>query len=117
MGGGDQSPNRLIPPDIVNSLSNNKKIILRNPNFNRPWQHVLDPLYGYLILAANIYKNPKNIQVPGILAQKKNTVTSVLTIVKYAIKNWGHGKLFIKNKKNIMSKQIYNLILRKQKNS
>ena len=58
MGGGDQSPNRLIV-DIVKSLNKRKKIVLRNPKFNRPWQHVLDPLYGYLILASNLYKYPK----------------------------------------------------------
>ena len=51
IGGGDQSQNRLIP-DIVNCLNKRKKIFIRNPDFNRPWQHVLDPLYGYLILAS-----------------------------------------------------------------
>ena len=68
----------------------------------------------YLILAANIYKNPKKYSGPWNFGTEKNAVTSVLTIVKYAIKNWGHGKLFIKKQKNIMSKQIYNLILRKK---
>ena len=70
IGGGDKSPNRLIP-DIVNSLQNKKKIILRNPNFNRPWQHVIDPLNGYLMLGAYLYKNPKKFQEHGILVQKK----------------------------------------------
>lgn len=114
MGGGDQSPNRLIP-DIVNSLSNNKKIILRNPNFNRPWQHVLDPLYGYLILAANIYKNPKKYSGPWNFGTEKNTVTSVLTIVKYAIKNWGHGKLFIKKQKKYYEQTNLQLNIEKAK--
>ena len=98
MGGGDQSPNRLIP-DIVNSLNNKKKIVLRNPNFNRPWQHVLDPLYGYLILAAKLYKEPKKYSGPWNFGTEKNTVTSVLKIVKYAIKNWGQGELLVNKKK------------------
>ena len=98
MGGGDQSPNRLIP-DIVNSLNNKKKIVLRNPNFNRPWQHVLDPLYGYLILAAKLYKEPKKYSGPWNFGTEKNTVTSVLKIVKYAIKNWGQGELVVNKKK------------------
>ena len=98
MGGGDQSPNRLIP-DIVNSLNNKKKIVLRNPNFNRPWQHVLDPLYGYLILAAKLYKEPKKYSGPWNFGTEKNTVTSVLKIVRYAIKNWGQGELLVNKKK------------------
>ena len=54
IGGGDWSSNRLIP-DAIRSFLNKKSIILRNPNFNRPWQHVLEPLKGYLILALKQY--------------------------------------------------------------
>ncbi len=56
IGGGDYSSDRLIP-DILNSAKKLKKIILRNPNSTRPWQHVLEPLYGYLILAEKLHKN------------------------------------------------------------
>ena len=42
IGGGDWSDNRLIP-DAIRSIKKNQTIILRNPNFNRPWQHVLEP--------------------------------------------------------------------------
>lgn len=55
IGGGDYSLDRLIP-DIFKSLKTNKKIFLRNPNSVRPWQHVLEPLSGYLLLAQNIHK-------------------------------------------------------------
>lgn len=58
IGGGDWSYKRLIP-DVIKSIQNKKVILLRNPNFNRPWQHVLEPLYGYLILARKSYYNPK----------------------------------------------------------
>ena len=91
IGGGDKSPNRLIP-DIVNSLQNKKKIILRNPNFNRPWQHVMEPLYGYLILAKKAYNNPKTYSGPWNFGTNKNTVTNVLKIVKEIVKYWGKGK-------------------------
>ena len=56
IGGGDYSLDRLIP-DIYKSLKKNKKIFLRNPNSVRPWQHVLEPLSGYLLLAQNIHDN------------------------------------------------------------
>ena len=59
-------------PDCIKSLNKNKIIFLRNPNFNRPWQHVLEPLNGYLILGMKLfYFTQKNIQVLGILDQKK----------------------------------------------
>ena len=51
IGGGDMSENRLLP-DIVRSLINQDTIMLRNPNSTRPWQHVLDPLHGYLLVLA-----------------------------------------------------------------
>ena len=56
IGGGDWSENRLIP-DCIKSINSNKTIVLRNPYFNRPWQHVLEPLNGYLILAKKLYEN------------------------------------------------------------
>ena len=57
IGGGDWSEKRLIP-DSIRSIMKNKTIELRNPSFNRPWQHVLEPLKGYLVLAKRQYLNP-----------------------------------------------------------
>ena len=54
IGGGDYSEDRLIP-DIYRFKKKNKKIILRNPTSVRPWQHVLEPLSGYLLLAEKLY--------------------------------------------------------------
>lgn len=51
IGGGDWSENRIIP-DFMRSLEGKKPISLRNPRAVRPWQHVLEPLYGYLLLCA-----------------------------------------------------------------
>jgi CDP-glucose 4,6-dehydratase len=54
IGGGDWSADRLIP-DIIKSIEAGKNIILRNPESIRPWQFVLEPLYGYLLLARDQY--------------------------------------------------------------
>ena len=54
-GGGDWSEDRLIP-DLIRSLSNNQKLELRFPNAIRPWQHIIDPLYGYLLLLIKLSK-------------------------------------------------------------
>ena len=56
IGGGDYSKDRLIP-DIFKALKKSKKIFIRNPDSTRPWQHVLEPLTGYLILAEKLYNN------------------------------------------------------------
>ena len=84
IGGGDWSENRLIP-DCVRSWSKNKKVAIRNPDATRPWQHVLDALYGYIILSLNLRKNRKlNGQAfnfgPGLNNNYK--VIEVLTLVK-----------------------------------
>lgn len=59
IGGGDWSADRLLP-DIIKSYYNKKELIIRFPNAIRPWQHVLEPLYGYLILCENLYKKKPN---------------------------------------------------------
>ncbi len=57
IGGGDWSLNRIIP-DCVRAIEKNNPIILRNPAATRPWQHVLEPLSGYLLLAAKLHEQP-----------------------------------------------------------
>ena len=57
LGGGDWSEDRLIP-DCVRALQERGKVKIRYPNATRPWQHVLDPLYGYLLLGEKLYKEP-----------------------------------------------------------
>jgi len=56
IGGGDWAADRLVP-DCIRSLLNNKQIILRSPQAIRPWQHVLEPLCGYLMLAERLYQD------------------------------------------------------------
>ena len=114
IGGGDWSKNRLIP-DCINSIIKNKSIYLRNPYFNRPWQHVLEPLYGYLILGEKLYKKPQTYSGAWNFGSKKNTVTDVLTIVKKIVSLWGKGKVVFNKKINAMNKLIFNLILTKHK--
>jgi CDP-glucose 4,6-dehydratase len=56
IGGGDFSQNRIIP-DIIRAVVNNSELEIRNPNSTRPWQHVLDPLSGYLLAISNSLKS------------------------------------------------------------
>jgi len=87
IGGGDWSNDRLIP-DIMRSIFNNKKVKLRNQSSTRPWQHVLDVLNGYLILANKLKKNNKlNGQSFNFGPPIKSNYT-VLAIVREMKKNW-----------------------------
>lgn len=56
IGGGDWAQDRLLP-DLVRGWETKQLVLIRQPNFMRPWQHVLDPLRGYLLLAEALYKN------------------------------------------------------------
>jgi CDP-glucose 4,6-dehydratase len=60
IGGGDWSPGRLIP-DAFRALSSGEALVLRNPNATRPWQHVLDCLAGYVLLAEHMNANPLSL--------------------------------------------------------
>ena len=111
IGGGDWSSKRLIP-DVVKSLLNNKKILIRNPNFNRPWQLVLEPLKGYLILAKKQFEKPKTYSGAWNFGTNPRNVTNVKKIVKYMVDYWGSGKIQIR--KNNFYEQV-NLQLNSEK--
>ena len=98
IGGGDWSKNRLIP-DCIRFLLNKKTINIRNPNFNRPWQHVLEPLKGYLMLAKKQYQSPKNYSSAWNFGTTPNSLTSVKSIVKFIIEFWGSGKIKVQKNK------------------
>ena len=83
VGGGDFSKNRLLP-DIFRAINKNKKLTIRNPNYVRPWQHVLDPLMGYLILAEKQYKKQiNNYEHSWNFGPNKKNFKKVIDIVKY----------------------------------
>ena len=114
IGGGDWSEKRLIP-DCIKSLLNNKLIKLRNPNFNRPWQLVLEPLKGYLVLAKKQFENPKKFSGAWNFGTEANSVTDVQKIVKYMIKYWGNGKMKSIKKKKFYEQQNLQLDITKAK--
>ncbi|MDB4794889.1 CDP-glucose 4,6-dehydratase [bacterium] len=92
IGGGDWSADRIIP-DCIRAVENNKKIILRNPNSTRPWQHVLEPLSGYLLLGAKLYNEPKRFSGSwnfGPLSTEKRNVYQVANAI---IRHLGRGEV------------------------
>jgi CDP-glucose 4,6-dehydratase len=81
IGGGDWSEDRLIP-DLMRSITNNQELIIRNPHSIRPWQHVLDPLNGYLILGEKMFKNPKEYAEAWNFGPNQEETISVLELIK-----------------------------------
>ncbi len=84
VGGGDWSKDRIIP-DIIQSIKKRVKIKLRNPYSKRPWQYILDVLYGYLILSQKLYNQPTKFSGAWNFAKdyknKSLNVKEVLQIV------------------------------------
>jgi CDP-glucose 4,6-dehydratase len=87
IGGGDWADDRLIP-DILRSFEKNKPVAIRNPKATRPWQHVLEPLSGYLILAQNLYKDQKKYAEGWNFGPNENDVKSVDWILDKMISKW-----------------------------
>ena len=97
IGGGDFSKYRLVP-DIIYSINNNIKLNIRNPDHIRPWQHVLDPLTGYLTLAEKQFKNKiNNEQHAWNFGPNKNNSKKVIDIVKHIKKSTKLRYTLIKN--------------------
>jgi len=87
IGGGDWSEDRLIP-DCVRSWSKNEKVIIRNPDSTRPWQHVLDALYGYITLSINLRKNIKLNGQAFNFGPSMNNNYKVIDVLKLVKKLW-----------------------------
>ena len=81
IGGGDWAEDRLIP-DILNAFENKQPVVIRNPQATRPWQHVLEPLNGYLILAEAVYSKPREFSEAFNFGPEESDVQSVEWIVQ-----------------------------------
>jgi CDP-glucose 4,6-dehydratase len=100
IGGGDWSPDRLMK-DIVLSLSNSTQPIIRSPQSIRPWQHVLDPLSGYLIAAEFLWRmRPKALESWNFGPKPENEAT-VLEVTNYACNYWGFANSPIVHANNV----------------
>ena len=88
IGGGDWSADRLIP-DAVKAWSKNEKLIIRYPQSTRPWQHVLEPLYGYLTLAEHLWNQPKEFSGSWNFGPHQNSLKTVQDMVELAVQVWG----------------------------
>jgi len=91
IGGGDWREDRLVP-DCIRALGNKKPIGIRSPKSVRPWQHVLEPLSGYLLLASRMYENGEEYSGAWNFGPDYSSIITVEELVKSLIRYWGNGQ-------------------------
>jgi len=90
VGGGDWAEDRLIP-DLVRAAVAGKPLVLRNPKSTRPWQHVLEPLSGYLMLAERLWDDRARYAEAWNFGPRDDDARTVEDIVALAARAWGGG--------------------------
>lgn len=88
IGGGDWSEDRLIP-DAIKAFEANKPVKIRNPLATRPWQHVLEPLSGYLMLSQALYEQGSSFATGWNFGPSDEDNRSVQDVVELVISGWG----------------------------
>lgn len=94
IGGGDWAEDRLIP-DIMRAISAGKSVHIRNPHAIRPWQHVLEPLSGYLILAQKLYEDGATLAEGWNFGPNDEDAKTVQWIVEQLTVAWGEGASWV----------------------
>ncbi len=116
IGGGDYKVNRIIP-DIIRNLNKNKNIKIRNPKATRPWQNVLEPLNGYLLLGSKLIENKldNSIYPSWNFGPNPENCKTVRSVSEYMIKIWNNRKSKIMIQKKQSFKEAGLLMLNNEK--
>ena len=99
IGGGDWAEDRLIP-DILRAFEKSESVVIRNPLSTRPWQHVLEPLSGYLVLAQELFLNGDNFAEGWNFGPKDEDCKPVSWILDKMVESWGGNASWSLDKKN-----------------
>jgi len=108
IGGGDWAEDRLVP-DIVRSLSQGKEIAIRNPGAVRPWQHVLEPLSGYLLLGKLLYEKGQEYAEAWNFGPHEVGSLSVEDLVRKSVEIWGGGSYRVESRNHLPEAMILRL--------
>ncbi len=90
IGGGDWAEDRIIP-DCIKAFINHKEVVVRSPQAVRPWQHVIELLYGYLLLGEKLYTNGAAFSEAWNFGPEDKNLKSVQWILERMVKLWGEG--------------------------
>ncbi|NDW11785.1 CDP-glucose 4,6-dehydratase [Bacteroides sp. 214] len=92
IGGGDWALDRIIP-DCIRALETGKVIDIRSPKAVRPWEHVLEPLHGYMMLAQRMWDYPTEYCEGWNFGPEDESISTVWDVASELIKNYGFGEL------------------------
>lgn len=92
IGGGDWALDRIIP-DCIRALEANEPVEIRSPKAIRPWQHVLEPLSGYMLLAQKMWNEPTKYCEGWNFGPKMDSISTVWDVASKIINNYGKGEL------------------------
>ena len=114
IGGGDWAEDRLIP-DCIRYINQNKAIEIRNPIAVRPWQHVLEPLSGYLLLGQKLLETGKDYAEGFNFGPNEESVLKVSEVAQKIIENYNKGKVIVHKKDNLHEANLLMLNIEKAK--
>ena len=114
IGGGDWAEDRLVP-DCIRAINRNENIEIRNPITIRPWQHVLEPLSGYLLLGQKLFKNGKKYAEGFNFGPESNNVLKVSDVVQKVVQYYGKGEVVICRKDDLHEAELLMLDIEKAK--
>ena len=115
IGGGDWALDRLIP-DCIRAINSDNDIEIRNPIAVRPWQHVLEPLSGYLLLGQKLFDEGKNYAEGFNFGPNEDSVLTVADVAQKVCENYGKGKVVVGEKSPLHEAGLLMLNIEKAKN-
>lgn len=96
IGGGDWSEDRLVP-DLIRGFQSSQPVLIRRPNAVRPWQHVLEPTHGYLLLAERLFTGEAQFASAFNFGPGDEDARTVERIADYMVAAWGGGASWIRD--------------------
>ena len=112
IGGGDWALDRLIP-DCVRYINSGQKIEIRNPIAVRPWQHVLEPLSGYLLLGQKLLEEGKKYADGFNFGPYEESVLKVAEVAQKVVENYGKGEVVVHKRDNLHEANLLMLNIEK----
>ncbi|MGN0344816.1 MAG: CDP-glucose 4,6-dehydratase [Lachnospiraceae bacterium] len=92
IGGGDWADHRILP-DCIRCIEKNADITIRNRHAVRPWQHVLEPLGGYILLAERLAENPQEFSGGWNFGPREDSIWNVWSVAEQVVEQYGKGVL------------------------
>lgn len=112
IGGGDWALDRLVP-DCVRSINDGIKIEIRNPVAVRPWQHVLEPLSGYMLLGEKLYTEGKQYAEGFNFGPNEDSILTVEDVAQKIVGFYGKGEVVVHKRDDLHEAELLMLSIKK----